>query len=191
MTSRDEALLLELLALEPTLRSYLRRYATQPADVDDLVQGVYERLLTIDACTAVGIRSVRAFALTSARNLALDWHRHRRVVPIRLVEENSDLDVLDERVRVVDAVAAQQELKYVQAAIEALPVRCREVFVMRKVQGYTQKEIAARLSISEHTVEQHLVKAVKRLCLVRAALDVSSDSEASDAAHATPRLREA
>ena len=47
-------------------------------------------------------------------------------------------------------------------AIQGLPDRCRQVFTLRKVYGYSQKEIALRLSISENTVEQHLTKAARR-----------------------------
>jgi len=47
-------------------------------------------------------------------------------------------------------------------AIQGLPDRCRQVFTLRKVYGYSQKEIASRMNISEHTVEQHLTKAARR-----------------------------
>ena len=47
-------------------------------------------------------------------------------------------------------------------AIQGLPDRCRQVFTLRKVYGYSQKEIALRLNISENTVEQHLTKAARR-----------------------------
>jgi RNA polymerase sigma-70 factor (ECF subfamily) len=47
-------------------------------------------------------------------------------------------------------------------AIQGLPDRCRQVFTLRKVYGYSQKEIALRMNISENTVEQHLTKAARR-----------------------------
>ena len=43
-----------------------------------------------------------------------------------------------------------------------MPRRCRQTFTLRKVYGFSQKEIAARLSIAENTVEQHLMKAARR-----------------------------
>ncbi len=51
---------------------------------------------------------------------------------------------------------AHQELALLAAAVEQLPARCRQVFTLRKVYGFSQKEIAERLQISENTVEQHL-----------------------------------
>lgn len=64
-----------------------------------------------------------------------------------------------------DRVAAimndRQELSILITAVQQLPDRCRQVFTLRKVYGYSQKEIAARLKIAENTVEQHLVTAVR------------------------------
>ncbi len=48
-------------------------------------------------------------------------------------------------------------------ALDRLPERCREVFMLRKVKGLAQREIAACLGISENTVEKHMVKALKYL----------------------------
>jgi RNA polymerase sigma-70 factor (ECF subfamily) len=46
-------------------------------------------------------------------------------------------------------------------AVQQLPERCRQVFTLRKVYGYSQKEIAARMNITENTVEQQLIKAAR------------------------------
>lgn len=48
-------------------------------------------------------------------------------------------------------------------AVDALPPCCREVFLMSKRDGLSHKEIAAELSISEKTVENHITKAFKKL----------------------------
>lgn len=105
---------------------------------------------------------MRAFCLTVARNTALDWLRHRQIVPIELVADMEALDVLDEGAQIEEIVNAHQELALLASAVEQLPTRCRQVFTLRKVYGYSQKEIAQRLQISENTVEQHLTKAARR-----------------------------
>jgi RNA polymerase sigma-70 factor (ECF subfamily) len=97
-----------------------------------------------------------------ARNVAFDWLRHRQVVPIELVVDLEQLEVLDEGGQIEDIVNSHQELAMLVQAIQNLPVRCRQVFTLRKVYGYSQKEIALRLDISENTVEQHLTKAARR-----------------------------
>jgi RNA polymerase sigma factor (sigma-70 family) len=54
------------------------------------------------------------------------------------------------------------------AAIEALPPKCRQVFIMRRFHDLSQDEIARRLGVSRNMVEKHLRLALERC---RAALD--------------------
>lgn len=162
MSRNDERYLLQALEFEGVLRACLYRYTRNNSDVDELLQEVYARLLTAGASDDPEVRSVRAFALTVARNVAFDWLRHRQVVPIELVADLEALEVLDEGEQIEEIVNSHQELAMLVKAIQSLPDRCRQVFTLRKVYGYSQKEIALRLSISENTVEQHLTKAARR-----------------------------
>jgi RNA polymerase sigma factor (sigma-70 family) len=133
------------------------------ADVDELYQDVAERLLVsnVDFNT---IKSIRAFILTVTRNVMLDELRHRKVVQIDYI---ADMDVL-ERMGPTDyggeeLVNFEQELRVLWQAADLLAPIARVVFLMRKVYGSSQKEIAARLKISENTVEQHLSKAMRQI----------------------------
>ena len=72
------------------------------------------------------------------------------------------LDVLDENEQIDEIVNSHQELEVLVGAIQGLPDRCRQVFTLRKVYGYSQREIAVRMNISENTVEQHLTRAARR-----------------------------
>lgn len=60
-------------------------------------------------------------------------------------------------------VIARQTLGTVQAAIRDLPERCRNVFVLRRLKGLSQREIAARLGISENIVEKEVAKGLQRI----------------------------
>lgn len=152
----------EALQYEGMLRAYLSRYAPNPADVDDLLQETYARLLGLACTERDPIRSVRAFALTIARNVALDWIRQQRVTPVDLVADLAALDVLDERAKIDEIVSSREELDLLADVVQELPRRCRQVFTLRRVYGLAQKEIAAQLGISENTVEQLLTRAVRR-----------------------------
>lgn len=157
-----DSYIFETLRLEGVLRACLCRYARNPADAEELLQETYARLLAVDGEQRRRIRSVQAFALTTARNIALDWLRHRQVVPIEFVADLEELHLLVDDGRLDEVVGAHQALRQVAAVVAGLPDRCRQVFTLRKVYGMTQKEIAARLNISENTVEQHLTKAARR-----------------------------
>jgi RNA polymerase sigma-70 factor (ECF subfamily) len=164
MSRVEDRYLVASLPFEGVLRACLHRYARNFADVDELLQETYAHLLAAGATPGrEEIRSIRAFALTVARNVALSWLRHRQVVPIELVADLESLELLDETGLVDDIVNSHQELALLTKAVARLPTRCRQVFTLRKVYGLSQKEIAAELDISENTVEQHLAKGM-RLC---------------------------
>ncbi len=110
------------------------------------------------------IQSPRAFLFITARNLGIARVRHDRVVPMELVAEMESLSVLENAAPSAERVSsAREELRLLVKAIERLPTQCRQVYTLRKVYGFSQKEIAARLGITEHTVEKHVSKGV-RLC---------------------------
>lgn len=51
----------------------------------------------------------------------------------------------------------------IQDAIDSLPEKCREIFVLNKFEGKKQKTIAQELNISIHTVESQMAIAYKKL----------------------------
>ena len=136
---------------EQSLRAYLRGKLQSPADVDDVVQDSYLKLWRRRALGAV--QSPKAFLFMIARNVAIDLRRRRDVASADPITENAPLAVLEDNPGVVDLVSRQQELALLAEAIRALPERCQQVFLLRKIQGLSQREIAARLGISENTVE--------------------------------------
>jgi len=61
-----------------------------------------------------------------------------------------------------EAVSRLQEIEILHEALQSLPERCREVFTLRRIYGLSQREIAQRLGLSEKTVENHSVTALKK-----------------------------
>ena len=51
------------------------------------------------------------------------------------------------------AMDERQRLQLFTEAVATLPPQCQRVFVMKRVYGYSQRDIAARLKISESTVK--------------------------------------
>jgi RNA polymerase sigma-70 factor (ECF subfamily) len=136
---------------EHMLRAYLRGRFSSLSDVDDLVQESYARLLRARETGA--IVCARAFLFVTARNLALNHLRHQRHARPKGLTEVDPTSVYDDSTGVPESVAHAEDLQLLIQAIQSLPDRCRQVVTLRKIYGLSQKEVAARLGISENTVE--------------------------------------
>jgi RNA polymerase sigma-70 factor (ECF subfamily) len=141
------------------LRSYLLgRFPTLP-DVDDVVQESLKRVL--QARERGKVASPRGLLYAVARNLAVDTVRRQRVISFEPITEITDLSVTD-NVDIVEDISKQQELDLLTRAIQSLPDRCRQVMTLRVAYGLSQKKIAAKLGISENTVEKQMGNGVRR-----------------------------
>lgn len=150
----------EVLPHVPRFRAWLAGRFPQLDDLDDVVQEAYVRLLR--AKDKGHIRSVPAFLFMAGRNAACDVFRQQKRSMVDRTEDLASLGVLDERPDASEAAASRQEAEIFAAAIRDLPERCRQVFTLRKIYGLSQREIAARLDISEHTVEVHVSNGARR-----------------------------
>jgi RNA polymerase sigma factor (sigma-70 family) len=145
---------------EPSLRAYLRGSFPSVRDVDDVMQ---ESLLRVwRARAAQPILSARAFLFKVARHVALDLVRRDRSSPIDAVGDLSALPVIEDRLGVAESADINEKVHLLAEAVAALPYRCREIVVLRKLKGLSQKEVAAQLGLSEKTVEEQVSRGVKR-----------------------------
>lgn len=150
----------EVLPHEQPLRSYLRQSLPSLVDVDDLVQDCFARMLRANRTGTV--RSPRPLLFAIARNAVRDFLQRKGRAELVPIAETPELAVLDTEGDVVEAVCRRQELAFLTEAIHALPERCREVLLLRKIKGLSQKEIAELLGIAEHTVEVLAAKGTRR-----------------------------
>lgn len=153
-------------AIYLSFRSRLARTVSRivpPKDVEDIVQETYVRLCQVE--NPADIRHPRSYLLTTARNLALD---HVKRAESRLSDTLDDDGPLSISVRdpladeTFAGAAANEEFALFCDAVRRLPIQCRRVFVLKKVYGYSQREIAQELGVSENTVEKHIALGVKR-----------------------------
>lgn len=147
---------------EVQLRGWLRSKFPGLEDVDDLIHDAYIKVLHVREATPERLYATKNFLFTVARNLAVDRLRKRNLIPFdSLADETTDA-VIEDLPGVAEAIGRRQELQILAEAISALPLRCRQVMIMRKVYGLSQKEIAQRLGISENTVETQVRTGVRK-----------------------------
>ena len=157
----DAWFLEEVLPLEGMLERYLRRNWRDADEVPDLRQEVYARVY--DSCAVTRPSSAQAFVLSTARNLLIDRARHAQVVSIDTFAELEEADHPVDPFSPERVVGARGELRLLEAALNDLPPRCREVVSLRKIDGLSQREIAERMGISEGTVEKQITLGIRAL----------------------------
>jgi RNA polymerase sigma-70 factor (ECF subfamily) len=64
-------------------------------------------------------------------------------------------------------LSGMEELDAAAAALLSLPERTRTIFLLRRLEGYSYRDIAGHLGISVSAVEKHLVKAIRHLAVER------------------------
>lgn len=148
------------LNLESGLRRFLMRFFIRPQDIEDAVQETFLR--AYESEQKQEIRAPRAFLYKVAENLALSEISRKSHQLMDYVGDFSGLEVIDDKPSMIEDLMQQERLANVSAAIATLPPQCRRVMVMRKVFGFSHKEIAARLDISVKTVENHLNRGLQR-----------------------------
>lgn len=137
-----------------------------PHEIEDIVQETYVRVCRFHKRNAVS--NHRALMFSTARNLAIDYLKraeHRLAAPA----EEAWIEELGARDSPADPsydqVASDEEFARFCEVVRQLPQQCRRVFVLKKVYGYSQREIAAELNLSESTVEKHIAKGMKHCAL--------------------------
>lgn len=141
------------------LRSMLGRRAQRQADVADLVQEVYLRLLRHPDPGA--IENPEAYLYTVARNLARERALSARArgheIPPELAEGDERLAFFPRLEDELDDAARAVRLREVLAE---LPPKCRDAIVLHYHDGLSYAEAGARLGVSPDTIKKYVVRAL-------------------------------
>lgn len=125
-----------------------RRFSSQPSE--DIAQETWLRMAALDSLDA--IRHPKAFLLRVASNLALGQVRHGAVAE-RFTAMTPSL---------AHAESDQLETVFFRQMILDLPQPLRDVFLLSRVGGLTNSQIAEQLGISPKTVEWRMTRALAR-----------------------------
>lgn len=151
----------EVFPLEAALTRFIRRNWRNESDVADIRQEVYAKVY--DAARENLPMQAKPFLFTTARNHLINKARRVKIVSIEHVADLEALNVAVDAVTPDRHVTARDELRRVQAGLDRLPARCREVVVLRKVEGLSTREVAARLGVGTDTVERQMVLGMRAL----------------------------
>lgn len=142
----------------PKLVRFSREYVVSTEDAENIVQDIFLYLW-----------EHRDMLESLTKNRCIDFYRHK----VRTESKKESLDALSERELKLKMEALQQfdENMFtvddidalLNKAIAHLPEKCRQVFILSRMEGMKHEEIATQLNISVNTVQNHIVVALRKL----------------------------
>ena len=137
---------------------FAHSYLHDPMLAEEVVSDVFFNLW-VKRKTLKITGSIKPYLFKAARNQAISYLRYPSFQHDTLEEE-----IRQDRAQEPDRLLIHREsVQHWQNAIDALPDRCRLVFVLHREEDFTYQEIADLLDISKKTVENQMGKALKSL----------------------------
>lgn len=147
---------------------FAREYVHSESDAENIIQDVflhlYERRDLMDAYT-----NLTAYLFTSIKNRCLDYLR-KWVLEQETAQGVQDEFEMELRMKYDSLEIFNTQFsdetdigELLDNALQKLPERCRNIFIMNKLEGKKQKEIAEELNLSINTVESQMGIAYKKL----------------------------
>lgn len=146
------------------LRKFLWRFYRRAEDVEDAAQEAFLRAFAAEARKSKDIDFPKQFLFRVAQNYALNDVAKKQNTATDMLEDLAAKPVLaDDRVALADDQLDQRRrLAVFVESVAQLPPKCRQVFILRKVEGLKIKEIAVRLNISVSAVEKHIASGLMK-----------------------------
>jgi len=166
------------------LEHYIRSIVS-PQDIDDIVQETFVR--TYEAHLKKDIRYPRTFMLRTVRNIALNHVKRWDNKYGTSIEDLSEPLVHFQTASLEAQLESEERFLDFCRAVDKLSGQCKKAFILKKVYGLSQKEIAQYLKISESTVEKHVAKGMLKTLEYMKNLEETTnerrESQNSDAPH--------
>ena len=145
----------------PLLMRYFRRHRADDADIEDLAQEALLRLLR----SPVQADNAEAYLVRIASNLLRDRLRRDHSQCAGLHDPLHDNVTLlpSEEPDCGRVYEGRERLDRFLAALDELPPRCRQIFLLQRYEGLTYTAIAKRLHVSVSAVEKHMMRALLHL----------------------------
>ena len=150
------------------VKLFARDYVLSEEEAENITQDVfldfYQKRDSLDFHI-----NVIAYLFTSVKNRCIDYLRRKLLEQEAASKMQEDFD-LSFRMKFdsleafdMDGLSEDNIKNIIEKALNALPKRCREIFILSKLEGKKQKEIAEQLNVSVKTIETQMTIAYKKL----------------------------
>ena len=150
------------------VKSFAREYVLLEEEAENIVQDVFLEFYQKKDLLDFHVNIV-AYLFTSVKNKCIDYLR-RKLLEQEAVSKIQDEFNLSFRMKFesleafdLDDFSEDYVKEMIERALAVLPDRCREIFVLSKIEGKKQKEIAEELNVSVKTIESQITIAYKKL----------------------------
>ncbi len=147
------------------LEKYLARKLDNPEDAAELAQEAYMRLHRLEQPESLD--NARAFLFQVATNLAVDQLRRRQLhFKFLKSEKNQAIDGEPVDYNAAGAspeqiLGARQKLDTIDQAIEELPFKVKQAFLLHRQSGLSYSAIAQQMGVSVSSIEKYILQALK------------------------------
>lgn len=142
----------DILPLKNTMYRLALRITLNSQEAEDVVQDVVIKMWN-NRENLESVDNLEAYAMRMARNLALDRQRMK-------VNQSEDIDAVGEMPQAVDdAMERREQVESVRMMMRQLPEKQRTVMQLRDFEGYSYKEIAQMMDVTEDQVKVSLFRA--------------------------------
>lgn len=150
------------------VKYFARDYVLSEEEAENIAQDVflefYQKRDSLDFHI-----NIIAYLFTSVKNKCIDYLRRKLLEQEAAAKMQEEFD-LSFRMKFdsleafnLEGLSEDNIKNMIEKALESLPERCREIFVMSKIEGKKQKEIAEDLGVSVKTIECQMTIAYKKL----------------------------
>ncbi len=147
----------------PGLIFYARKFVDSHT-AEDMVHDVFLKIWNRDTVMIID-ESIGSYLFRAVQNSCLDYLKRQTIRNDYLSRAITELKIeeLTTTDNPVNRLIDQEQIDAVYKAINQLPEKCREVFVLAYIEEKKNAEIAEQLDISVRTVEAQIYKALKML----------------------------
>ena len=144
----------------PGLVIYASQFTADRDEAEEIVQDFFVRFWQKHQQILLS-DSLKNYLFASVRNGSLNYLKHKKIEANYLKEI---YDLSNEHLAYDTNLYVASELQdKIKNSIELLPDKCREIFMMSRIQGMKNEEIATKLNLSKRTVESQISNALKVL----------------------------